>query len=1161
MHRQYKNTLIWILILFMIHVTYGQIGRGTASARRSGKHDGNRVFCNFTNGGYTTWNAWKYYENGYVIDIQPLVGMQLPVADYRVNGVYDGIPDTITSTITCATHSDMDMNPSGTKFWGFEPIPGFCNDEVQGRDIGVAMSHQPQTWPPYWPDHPDWIDDDGDAEWNGYFGRGVMSADQESYFMMDDNADEKMYSFHAFLPDSNDANRKGQGIRVSVRGLQWQNPLAQDIIFWIYKVTNVGTTDYDRVSFGALVGTYVGGAGTEWNDDASFFNIRESIVYSWDYDHYISPTANPNWVGDPDEVGYIGYSFLESPGRYWDGIDNDGDNKNAPNSSAPYFDESCFKPRTIESGDKVILIDRKSHVRSIFTVPDTTVSVISMDRTFMLVPGETVLEEGNMIMGKTGPELNPNAYDGIDNDLDGLVDENYQLHFHQYKESVDGVVLLDTENPVQYIDYFTGQGKDDLMLDESRNDGIDNDGDWDPKQDDVGADGKADTGDPGENDGVPTDGEPHFDSKDVDESDQIGLTSFDYFVPSTDVHPNDEADMWERLKPGRFDVPESVVDNRPIRGEDGDFIFGSGYFPLYAGETQSFSIALVYGDNYQSVVRTKDIAQLIYNSNYNFPRAPERPTVHAVGMNGKVLLYWDRVAESSYDKSLQEYDFEGYKIYKSTDPNFSDCKVLTNGYGEGVAEYPYYQMDLDNDVKGFFYPDELLYNLVNGQPYYLGDDTGIQNTFVDEDVENGRTYYYAVCAYDHGSVEKSIYPSENSKSITQDITGAMTFERNTVMVTPNAPVSDYVPPKVSQAMNRISGISTATPYVEIVDEKNVKDASYIVTFRNKLYRNEVLIADAYTVTDSLTGDTIMATNDYWGPTNGDVFDGIRLSFNTQYQNLNNVFMDTNTTAWNDTSLHDIEVLATDFEFKNVKSIRCPYDYMLVFHNNYTYPSSKLTDIFGSSAPLRVIQTNLEIFDVTDPDTPKPIEFGLLDTPAYPGTISHFATIFLTTPDSTQLSWRLVFKDSNLTNTFTPPGDGDTLCVVFQKPFTASDRFSFSMKPSILNNTDMKTKLNMVKVVPNPYIVSSEFEKPLVYGLRGRGERIMYFTHVPSGADIRIYSPDGTLVRHLKHENIAQDGSVIWDLKSAEGLDVSYGVYFYIVEAGSDSKSGKLAIIK
>jgi hypothetical protein len=90
--------------------------------------------------------------------------------------------------------------------------------------------------------------------------------------------------------------------------------------------------------------------------------------------------------------------------------------------------------------------------------------------------------------------------------------------------------------------------------------------------------------------------------------------------------------------------------------------------------------------------------------------------------------------------------------------------------------------------------------------------------------------------------------------------------------------------------------------VEIINPDSVKNRLYIVTFEDTLYRQEVPIACAYTVIDSATGDTVMATNDYWGPSNGDVFDGIRISFNTAYQNLDNIEIDTNHTYWTDTTL-------------------------------------------------------------------------------------------------------------------------------------------------------------------------------------------------------------------------------------------------------------------
>ena len=67
----------------------------------------------------------------------------------------------------------------------------------------------------------------------------------------------------------------------------------------------------------------------------------------------------------------------------------------------------------------------------------------------------------------------------------------------------------------------------------------------------------------------------------------------------------------------------------------------------------------------------------------------------------------------------------------------------------------------------------------NGVHYYMGDDTGLQHSFIDEDVVNGRTYYYAVVSYDAGYINTyfsegiseienllPISPSESPASIT-----------------------------------------------------------------------------------------------------------------------------------------------------------------------------------------------------------------------------------------------------------------------------------------------------------------------------------------------------------------------------------------------------------
>ena len=54
-----------------------------------------------------------------------------------------------------------------------------------------------------------------------------------------------------------------------------------------------------------------------------------------------------------------------------------------------------------------------------------------------------------------------------------------------------------------------------------------------------------------------------------------------------------------------------------------------------------------------------------------------------------------------------------------------------------------------------------------------------------------------------------------------------------------------------------------------------------------------------------------------------------------------------------------------------------------------------------------------------------------------------------------------------------------------------------------------------------------------------------------------------MVQTLQHDGDLNNGSVSWDLRTKEGLDVAFGVYFYVVEVEglSDKKMGKLAIIK
>src|SRR4030095_3928318 len=221
------------------------------------------------------------------------------------------------------------LSPLKNRIMRFEPRTGYfqANPPLNpGRS--PALSNDPRTWPDIWPDRLDDATDPGWAGcWNGYFGKQIV-ADQETYMVMDDD----FYDAWAFTPDARDPSRRGLGLKVQVRGFQWANPQAGNVIFWHYDITNERTPDYnDNIIFGLYMDSGVGGSALscdgiyESDDDNAFFDrtLNEQVinlVYTWDRrGHGRDLTSNCG------RTGYVGYAYLETPGNPLDAIDNDGD--------------------------------------------------------------------------------------------------------------------------------------------------------------------------------------------------------------------------------------------------------------------------------------------------------------------------------------------------------------------------------------------------------------------------------------------------------------------------------------------------------------------------------------------------------------------------------------------------------------------------------------------------------------------------------------------------------------------------------------------------------------------------------------------------------------------------------------------------------------------
>jgi hypothetical protein len=103
-------------------------------------------------------------------------------------------------------------------------------------------------------------------------------------------------------------------------------------------------------------------------------------------------------------------------------------------------------------------------------------------------------------------------------------------------------------------------------------------------------------------------------------------------------------------------------------------------------------------------------------------------------------------------------------------------------------------------------------------------------------------------------------------------------------------------------------------------------------------------------------------------------------------------------------------------------------------------------------------------------------------------------------------------------------------------------------------------LDKIAVVPNPYVGAASWEPATA--ITGRGERLVYFIHLPNKCTIRIYTISGNLVKTLYRDAPVTDGQEPWDLTTKDGMSLAFGVYIFHVDApGIGTKIGKFAIIK
>ena len=1077
-HSRYYNWREKVLSRQLSNVNSNQILR-----RQKAILNGNKITTEIWNygsisspGNRVTDIIWEGLGYGY--EFGPMISAEIPILSKSHQDAFSKVSTSGDTTWYVNAISDGlvslggEVSPDGQEFWTWEPL-AYNDNNVPYADpnsdflpTSTDIDRNGDGKPDSWPDG--WYNQNTNAyEWPGALKQGSSNSDMESFFVVDDRMNKEF----EYYPFSSDSSRRGLGLEIEMRYYQWSNPLSEDMIFLIYKVTNVSEKDLENVTFGMWGDPHIGGP-YNWQDDLSYFDKENNIVYAWDADG-VSDVAGR-------EPGYFGYKFLESPG---------------------------------------------------------------------------------------------NPSDGIDNDQDGMVDE-------------------------------------------SRFDGIDNDNDWDIEKDDLGVDGLPNTGDRGEGDGIPTagdpfdirePGEPNFEGTDLDESDMVGLTGF--FAPQfggNNAPQNDQHVFENFLQPGIFDTSGA--------GQPGDriFIYSSGPISLPAGASRKFSIALVLGQSFDDLTLNANISNDIYKKNYQFAKPPEKPVVTAAPGDRKVTLYWDNLAELSIDPISGEQDFEGYAIYRSTDPQFLDQQTITDAYGTNFLFKPHTMIngasakfDLNNEYQGL---SNIEYEN-RGVYFNLGNNTGLRHSFVDSNnVINGQTYYYAVTSYDRGSSELQIAPSESSKLITVNPERNETFlDVNTVKIIPRAPAAGYVSGFINNKIDHRTGKATGDIKIDIINEMAIEDLdTFLVTFKENpttySIEDKKLSTELFTakldkfislgnawINDSsfslksvdksvvyqegidyeldsefgrlksLLNGQLVENNKYhieytfWPVKNSillnfeesnPVFDGMKI-----FVMDNELKLDMDVTGWSESS-----------KANSIYSI-IPYN----GNNDYMYAADyeiRFSSSIVDTGSLNGILTNFMIYEVTNGMEPLEQRFAVFDSDQDPG-IWNFGerVILLIGDEGLNPSWEFrLYPPQN--DESIVPSDGDILNISTNRPFTSEDSYLFFTNASKINDIDVKNDLSNINVVPNPYVVTNALEQLDLQNPLDRGPRRIYFNHLPKKCIISIYTLDGSLVNTIQHDSSIDDGIEYWDLTTKDNFTVAYGVYIYHVDAGSHGeKVGRFALIK
>jgi len=1063
--------------------------------------------------------------------------------------------------------SGGEFNPVTGERWGWEPKLGFSdensNEVATFTDLDRNFDGKPDSWPERW-----FNETLGRYVWPAFLGDDATTPDEEVYYVMDDwdNAE------FPYSPSPGDPTIKGLGLELQVRIFQFNNPLAEDMIFLVYTVTNTSEKKLDKVFLGMYGDPHVGGPGDFPDDfagfisafDGNFLPSQTNMLYAFDEDG----------TGDGGKpTGYFGYRFLESPGIDDDAFDNDNDGLE---DESPFNNAGTFEFRTNfgiyrsepgfawtgdEDGDWLAEFDDVG-VDGIANTSDfgegdgkpNQLFYSDLNNNGILDIGEPTSEERMQGMRFFGGEPNFGFLDIAESDQLGLTSFNALLFGNsQNRPRNDELMwdLMSTPNQrpgdtppviVQDADniFVYGSGAFELEPGESQRFSI-----------------------------ALILGE---DFEDLLSNATISQQVFDSDYrfaqaprkPQLTAVPADKKVTlyWDTGAEASFDPFISRANPEdPSKGFDFE-----GY-RIYRSQDFSFN-------------DTKTITDSRGNRFLSEPLSQD---------NG-LPAQWDLINEF---EGLSDIEYAGrgvrYNLGKNTGlvHSFVDSNNVVNGvtYYYAVTSYDHGDANAEiaptesqrviqrDAVTRLFSFDVNTAQVIPNPPATgfqgpgvvddengnaertIGDATGsVQVEFLDPlKVVDGKSYDVVFDSIEVDSAQFVVGYSVVDNTPRQE----RFRSRDTLFA--NLGVNGGIEPGSVSVEAAAGGSVNASRYIVDFDNARIRGAStgdlplgeeFIITFKARPVNNSPFVNSE---------------------DDNPVFDGMRLFVQRDSVELSPLVNNggksgftsiaSNTNFSNETTILELSQAGT------AAPIAADYEIRFV-----DYDTSATGDLINPAdftpAPLGNIALPFYVVDVATGDSVTVFVNGLDNsrwdwyeaiTLLQPGPVSANTTydINFSPPFDSLVTDSGTFVGQQQAPIY--PGAGDVFFVFSKKPFEKDDRYTFNTRGTVFNETEAREALRDVYVVPNPYVAFSQGEIAGI-GQGSRDDRRVEFRNLPQICTIKIFTITGEFVAQIdKDDNLSY---AAWNLLSFESQKIAYGVYIFHIDApGVGTKIGRLGIIK